>query len=64
VTQTTTDKDTIDERSIFVKEVDYHVTSEELMSHFNICGEITRLRILTNRDGTPKGYIYVFFVIF
>ena len=47
--------DTLDEKSIFVKEVDYDVTLQELMDYFSSCGTISRIKILTTRAGIPKG---------
>ncbi len=40
---TTTDDP--DERSIFVKNVHFSSTTQELMTHFNECGEIKRITI-------------------
>ena len=54
--QLPTDKDNIDERSVFVKQVDYGVTPQELMEYFSTCGSITRIKILTTKQGVPKGY--------
>lgn len=34
-----------DERSIFVKNVHFTATPQELMNHFNDCGEIKRVTI-------------------
>ena len=51
----------IDERSVFVKGVDYSVTPDQLMEYFSTCGSITRLKILTNREGYPKGcFLFLF----
>lgn len=47
--------DTLDENSIFVKQVDYGVTPQELLDYFSSCGTIERLKILTTRAGLPKG---------
>lgn len=44
-----------------MSQVDYNVTTQELMDYFSNCGGITRLKILTNKNGAPKGYIFVFF---
>ena len=53
--------DNIEERSVFVKEVDYSVTPTQLMDYFSTCGSITRLKILTTRAGAPKGAAYIEF---
>lgn len=57
--QLPTDRDNIDERSIFVKQVDYGVTPQELMEYFSTCGSITRIKILTTKQGVPKGLIWI-----
>ncbi|KAJ6657209.1 hypothetical protein lerEdw1_002798 [Lerista edwardsae] len=60
---TTEEKVEADKRSIYVGNVDYGGTAEELESHFNSCGEINRVTILCDRfSGHPKGYAYVEFV--
>jgi len=59
VVQLPTDRDNIDERSIFVKQVDYGVTPQELMEYFSTCGSITRIKILTTKQGVPKGLIWI-----
>ncbi|KAK8794424.1 hypothetical protein JH06_1164 [Blastocystis sp. subtype 4] len=61
VVQLPTDRDNIDERSIFVKQVDYGVTPQELMEYFSTCGSITRIKILTTKQGVPKGAAYIEF---
>ena len=48
-------RDEIDEKSIYVSQVDYNVTPQELMDLFSQCGTISLLRILTNKIGAPKG---------
>ena len=55
VAQLPANDDTLDENSIFVKQVDYGVTPQELMDYFSSCGTIERLKILTTRAGIPKG---------
>ncbi|CAO1335756.1 unnamed protein product [Diamesa hyperborea] len=52
----------IDNRSIYVGNVDYGATAEELEAHFHGCGSINRVTILCNKvDGHPKGFAYVEF---
>ncbi|NWS72334.1 EPAB2 protein, partial [Crotophaga sulcirostris] len=51
-----------DQRSVYVGNVDYGGTAEELESHFNSCGEINRVTILCDKfSGHPKGYAYIEF---
>lgn len=50
-------RDDIDENSIFVSQVDYNVTPQELLNYFGNCGGIKRIKILTNKVGAPKGYV-------
>ncbi|NWT80014.1 PABP2 protein, partial [Lanius ludovicianus] len=51
-----------DQRSIYVGNVDYGGTAEELESHFNSCGHINRVTILCDKfSGHPKGYAYIEF---
>ena len=38
-----------DERSIFIKNVDYKVEANELKDHFKECGEIKRVTILLDK---------------
>jgi polyadenylate-binding protein 2 len=46
----------VDDRSIFVGNVDYSATPEELKAHFESCGSINRVTILTDQQtGHPKG---------
>ena len=51
-----------DARSVFVGNVDYAVTPEELQVHFASCGTVNRVTILTDKAGAPKGYAYVEFL--
>ncbi|TVY22311.1 Polyadenylate-binding protein [Lachnellula hyalina] len=56
------DKEDIDSRSIFVGNVDYEVSPEEIQAHFQSCGPINRVTILLDKfTGQPKGYGYVEF---
>jgi polyadenylate-binding protein 2 len=46
----------VDSRSVFVGNVDYSASPEELQSHFQSCGKINRVTILLDRyTGTSKG---------
>ena len=52
-----------DKRSIFVGNVDYSTSTEELRAVFKECGPIERVTIPTDRGtGRPKGYAYIEFV--
>merc|ERR1719454_1029456 len=52
----------VDGRSVYVGNVDYGATAEELEQHFHGCGAINRVTILCNKfDGHPKGFAYVEF---
>lgn len=56
------DKIEVDNRSIYVGNVDYGATAEELEQHFHGCGSINRVTILCNKfDGHPKGFAYIEF---
>ncbi|KAF1486454.1 Polyadenylate-binding protein 2, partial [Eudyptes chrysocome] len=60
--KTTQEKIEVDQRSIYVGNVDYGGTAEELESHFNSCGQINRVTILCDKfSGHPKGYAYIEF---
>ncbi|CAG7944153.1 unnamed protein product [Penicillium nalgiovense] len=55
-------KEDIDARSIFVGNVDYGASPEEIQAHFQSCGSINRVTILLDKfSGQPKGYAYVEF---
>ncbi|TID13712.1 RNA-binding domain-containing protein [Venturia nashicola] len=55
-------KEAIDSRSIFVGNVDYGASPEEIQDHFKTCGSINRVTILLDKfTGHPKGYAYVEF---
>eukprot|EP00128_Syssomonas_multiformis_P013314 Colp12_sorted_trinity150504_noHs@31143 len=57
------DKEEIDTRSIYVGNVDYGATPEELQAHFSTCGTINRITILCDsHTGQPKGYAYIEFM--
>lgn len=52
----------VDARSVYIGNVDYAATAEELEQHFHGCGSINRVTILCNKyDGHPKGFAYVEF---
>ncbi|XXH03494.1 hypothetical protein Hte_009899 [Hypoxylon texense] len=56
------DRTDVDSRSIFVGNVDYSVSPEEIQAHFQSCGSINRVTILLDKfTGQPKGYAYVEF---
>eukprot|EP01039_Chlorochromonas_danica_P006603 gene6603-7296_t len=60
--QMSTAADKIDESSIYVGQVDYQATAEELQAHFAPCGTINRVTIICDKiTGHPKGFAYVEF---
>ncbi|XP_051148065.1 polyadenylate-binding protein 1-like [Andrographis paniculata] len=58
---TQAEKEEIDSRSIYVGNVDYACTPEEVQQHFQSCGTVNRVTILTDKFGQPKGFAYVEF---
>lgn len=53
------DKEDIDQRSIFVGNVDYGASPEEIQAHFQSCGSINRVTILLDKfTGHPKGFVF------
>mmetsp|Transcript_62684 Transcript_62684/g.176759 ORF Transcript_62684/g.176759 Transcript_62684/m.176759 type:complete len:198 (-) Transcript_62684:85-678(-) len=56
------DREEVDKRSVYVGNVDYGSTPEELQEHFKSCGQINRITILVDRfSGSPKGFAYIEF---
>ncbi|XP_054710515.1 polyadenylate-binding protein 2-like isoform X2 [Uloborus diversus] len=52
----------VDSRSIYVGNVDYGATAEELEQHFHGCGSINRVTIQCDKySGHPKGFAYIEF---
>lgn len=50
------EQDDADERSVFVKNVDYSADAQELKDHFQECGEIKRVTIPVDKfTGQAKG---------
>jgi RNA recognition motif-containing protein len=50
----------VDSRSIFVGNVDYSASPEEIQTHFKSCGPINRVTILLDKfSGQPKGYAVI-----
>jgi len=62
VAATQADREEADARSVYVGNVDYACTPEELQQHFQSCGTVNRVTILTDKFGSPKGYAYVEFL--
>eukprot|EP00732_Lithocolla_globosa_P007278 Lithocolla_globosa_v1_NODE_9093_length_745_cov_8.718841.p1 type:complete len:213 gc:universal NODE_9093_length_745_cov_8.718841:47-685(+) len=59
---TADNKEDVDSRSIYVGNVDYAATAEELQTHFQACGTINRVTILCDKfTGQAKGFAYVEF---
>lgn len=56
------DKADTDLRSVWIGNVDYGATAEELEAHFHGCGSVNRVTILCDKfTGHPKGFAYVEF---
>lgn len=56
------EKINVDNRSIFIRNVDYRATPKDVEEHFYGCGSINRVTIPCNKfDGHPKGFAYVEF---
>lgn len=54
-------KEDIDNRSVFVGNVDYSTSPEDLQAHFQACGSINRVTILLDKfTGQPKGCVLSF----
>jgi|UniRef100_K3WFM6 polyadenylate-binding protein 2 len=52
----------MDDNSIYIGQVDYGSTPEELQALFQSCGTINRVTILCDKfTGQPKGYAYIEF---
>jgi RNA recognition motif-containing protein len=50
--------------SIYVGQVDYAATPEELLSHFEACGTVERVTIVCDKfSGKPKGFAYLEFQV-
>ena len=55
------DREDVDARSIFVGNVDYGATPEEIQSHFQTAGSINRVTILLDKfTGHPKGCVSIY----
>lgn len=53
------DREDIDARSVFVGNVDYGATPEEIQAHFQSCGSINRVTILLDKfTGHSKGWVH------
>jgi polyadenylate-binding protein 2 len=51
--------------SIYVGQVDYSATPEELLKHFEACGIVNRVTIVCDKyTGRPKGMDCYYFVLF
>ncbi|RWS27287.1 polyadenylate-binding protein 2-like protein [Leptotrombidium deliense] len=52
----------VDARSIYVGNVDYSATADDLERHFHGCGSVNRVTILCDKfTGHPKGFAYIEF---
>ena len=58
-------KEDVDSRSIFVGNVDYSSSPEEIQAHFQSAGAINRVTILLDKfTGHPKGFVTPRFLVF
>ena len=46
---------------MYVGQVEYSATPEELQEHFAECGTVNRVTILCDRYRQPKGFAYIEF---
>lgn len=54
-----------DGHSIYVGQVDYSATPEELLGHFEACGTVERVTIVCDKfTGRPKGWFFKILFIF
>lgn len=52
-------REDVDARSVFVGNVDYGASPEEIQAHFQSCGSINRVTILLDKfTGHPKGSVF------
>jgi RNA recognition motif. (a.k.a. RRM, RBD, or RNP domain) len=50
--------------SVYVGQVDYSATPEELLSHFEACGTVERITIVCDKaTGRPKGTSFLLLVL-
>eukprot|EP00727_Mastigamoeba_balamuthi_P000801 m51a1_g10718 putative poly -binding protein ii-like (227) ;mRNA; r:223904-225051 len=55
-------KEEVDERSVFVGNVHFGATQEEVTQHFQGCGQIIRVTVMTDKfTGAAKGFAYIEF---
>ncbi|PAV85635.1 hypothetical protein WR25_08249 [Diploscapter pachys] len=60
--QSAEEKAEADSKSVYVGNVDYATTAEDLERHFHGCGSVQRVTILCDKfTGHPKGFAYVEF---
>merc|ERR1712187_865691 len=56
------DPEEVDKRLVYVGNVDYGSTPEEVQEHFEACGTINRITIMVDKfSGQPKGFAYIEF---
>lgn len=55
-------QDDVERRSVYVGNVDYSSTPQDLQEHFKSCGQINRITIMVDKyTGHPKGFAYIEF---
>ncbi|XP_057295311.1 squamous cell carcinoma antigen recognized by T-cells 3-like isoform X2 [Hydractinia symbiolongicarpus] len=50
---------TLDKHTLYVSNLPFELTSDQLKEHFVQAGQIKQFRLVTNRSGKSKGYAYV-----
>lgn len=50
---------TLDKHTLYVTNIPFEVTTEELTEVFQQCGKLKQIRIVTNRSGKSKGFAYI-----
>lgn len=48
-------------REVYIKNLDWRTTDDELETLFETYGKVERVRIIRGRDGNSKGFAYVVF---
>jgi polyadenylate-binding protein 2 len=57
-----TTAEVLDEHSVYIGQVDYHTTPEELRAHFAPCGTLNKVTIICDKfSGVSKGFAYIKF---
>lgn len=52
-----------DDKTVFISNLDYTVTEEEVINLLSSCGKIEEFRLVHNYSGQSKGYGYLVFAL-